>query len=219
MNELAKTIGGVEPAKTDAMVFPLMDEEVYPRLLDKDLMKDVYRKWMSDHSLTLEQAAVACGAPVETVLYWADVASWVEQRSRAVRVRVKEETAALENRRLAIRNNTVMEQVSMARGISEKVSEAIAKPKLTVAKKDGTAVEIDLSPRDLKELAEAGRAASDILGRFLGVAEAKPMNADGSDTKDDAPQARPLVVVVKGGGLPQVRMSATAAIIDVSGGQ
>jgi hypothetical protein len=136
-----------------------------------------------------------------------------------VRVRARESAAELENRRLAIRNNTVMEQVSMARGISEKVSEAISRPKHTVFKKDNTPVEVDLSPRDLKELAEAGRAASDILGRFLGVAEAKPVNADGSDTKDDTPQARPLVVVVKGGGLPQVRMSATADVIDVTGGQ
>lgn len=215
MNDLA-TREEFIPAKTDAAVFPLMDEEVYPELLNKDLMKDVYRKWMLEPSLSLEQAAIACGAPVQTVLYWADVASWVEQRSRAVKVRSREAAADLENKRLEIRNVTVMEQVSMAREISGKVSEAVSKPKISVLKKDGTAVEVDMSPRDLKELAEAGRAAADILGRFLGVAEAKPVNIDGSDTKDgDEKQARPLVVVVKGGGLPQVRMSGNADVINV----
>jgi hypothetical protein len=203
------------PAKTDAMVFPLMDEEVYPRLLDKDLMKDVYRKWMLEPSLTLEEAALQCGAPVQTVLYWADVASWVEQRARAVRVRSREAAASLENQRLEVRNVTVMEQVSMARSITDKVNEAVGKPKMTVLKKDGTAVEVDMSPRDLKELAEAGRAASEIIGKFLGVADAKPVNVDGSDTKTEESQTRPLVVVVKGGGLPQVRMSSNADVINV----
>lgn len=206
-----------ELATTDTKVFPLMDDEVYPGLMDKDLMKAVYRRWMSEESMKLEAAAAAEGADPRTVLYWADVGNWVEQRARAVRVRAREESAELETIRNGVRNEVVREQIKIARTLSDQVSSALARPKIAIATKKGVAQEVGLSPRDLKDLADTAKAAGEILGRFAGIAEAKPQDAAGGPTGDDEPKARPLVVVVKGGGLPQVRVTKAggADVIDV----
>lgn len=205
-------------AKADRDVFPLLNEEVYPELLNQDLIRDAYRAWMADETMTLEAAAEKVGAPAQTVLYWAETGDWIKHRTRAVRVRAQEAALMLELKRLAIRNEIVMDQVDLAVTMSKKIKEDLGKKRLVVVLKDGREVEVDIQPRDMKDYAEAMKAAGDTLGRFLQVAEAKPQAAPGDPEETGKTEGgRPLVVVVKGGGVPQVRMSAQegADVIDI----
>lgn len=208
--------------RKDSQVFPLADSEVFPGLDDVALLKDVYRKWMQDETISIDEAAVACGADPRTVAYWADKGDWLSHRLRTVRLRGKEAMLSLELKRQEMREDKVLQQIQIATDISVKIGKAINAPK-TVITRDGEALQVEHSAKDLKELAEAARASGEVLGRFLGVAESKPQAlpqdqaADGSEAGEEKTQ-RPLVVVVRGGGLPQVRMTETAKadIIDVS---
>jgi len=225
MEEIKAEIVTREPeeldVRKDSDVFPLADEAVFPGLTDVGLMKAAYRKWMESDSTTLDEAAEAAGADPRTVAYWADVGDWLTHRLRTIRVRGKESAIALERKRQEMREERVMKQIHLATSLGDKIHEAL-KHKKVVVTREGDTLQLELAPKELKELAEAAKASGDMLGRFLGIAEPKQQalpqdqNADGSDAGGEGSQ-RPLVVVVRGGGLPQIRMTPDnkGAVIDV----
>jgi len=198
---------------------PVPDADVYPGLMDAAKLKKVYKLWMSGAAdcATVAAAAAKAGVSEATALYWAERGDWLLQKRRLLKVRAGEQAVALENMRAGMRTEEAMAQIDAAQSLRKRASELLDGGPRTVLTKKGEAVEIDgLSPMDLKFLADSMKAGSDIIGRFMGIAEPRQGSAQETASGEEpeaVKKAAPLVIVVKGGGLPQVR--SPGKVIDV----
>lgn len=203
---------------------PVPDADVYPGLMDTAKMKEVYKYWVckAENCETVEEAAEKAGVCVETALYWAERGDWLQQKRRLLKVRAGEQAVALESKRVGMRTEEAMAQIDAAQKLRQAASEMLDGGERTVYDKKTKEDKIvsGLSPMDLKFIADSMKAGGDIIGRFMGMAEPKPGSdmaaATGQEAEDDGgKRMQPLVVVVKGGGLPQVRQTAQGKVIDV----
>ena len=202
----ASPVGLAMAGKRD---LPVPDADIYPGLEDAALMKEVYRAWMTGGGISLREAAEACGAAPETAVYWAERGDWMLQKRRMFKVQAQEAALGLEKMRAEKRTEECAKQIELAQALRGKAAGLLDNPAFTVFnKRTGEEVVVEsLTPQDLKFIADSAKAGSDIMARFLGVAEAKPGNeqAAAGEIEEEKKTAAPLVVVIKGGGLPPVR--------------
>lgn len=175
------------------------DEDLYPRLGDIDAMRLVYREFMRGGDL--EKVAANHGVDRRTVFKWAARGKWLETKREVLSAEEEYERQKLSELRIKERLPELESQIKAGRKLREAVELHLERPE-------------DLTPGQVMALGNALKAAGDNTVRALGVAES---GSTESDTKVAASKNPPLVVVVKGGGLPPVRQSGPGGveIIDV----
>lgn len=189
----------------DAVRCPVSDAEVYARLDDDGAMRAVYRDWITGDT-SLSDLAARHGVPEATVYYWAERGDWVSVKRRAVRVRAQESAMELERMRARERVGRSREQLDLAEKLRAEALRMLDGGPRTAMDRKGNAVEVELGPLDLKCIADAARVSADVTARFAGVSDPKPGSEPGeAAASGDGKTTAPLVVVVKGGGLPPPR--------------
>jgi hypothetical protein len=187
-----------EPRMSGAVRRALVpDDQMFPCLGNLALAKLAYTRYMTTDE-TADEVAKFVGVPAVTAQRWAALYDWASDRAALMKVRERDERHAVTMLRLAKRKAALEGQLEAGKKLREAV-------------KDELDQNAGLTPSNLKLLGDALRAASDVEGRGLGV------SADGASGREDANEntlqggpggKAPLVVVVQGGGLPNVRISA-----------
>jgi len=169
---------------------PVPDEEVYPGLMDTPKLNQCYVIFMKGGSF--EDCATTTGADLRTVARWAQQGSWIKARGEVERASAEEEAQRLDMLRREQRIPELEKQIDAGKKLRERVADILDSGD-------------ELTPGNLKMLGDALKAAGDNTVRALGVSEA-------GSTRDKADEEKsgkaPLVVLIQGGGLPPVRLSA-----------
>lgn len=185
-----------EPRMSGAVRRALVpDDQMFPCLGNLALAKLAYTRYMTTDE-TAEDVAKFVGVPAVTAQRWASLYDWAGDRAALMKVRERDERHAVTMLRLEKRKAALEGQIKAGKKLREAVN---------------TQLDEEQTPSGLKMLGDALKAASDVEGRGLGV------SADGASGREDANEnavqggpggKQPLVVVVQGGGLPNVRISA-----------
>jgi len=169
-------------------------DKLYPGLQNVEKMRMVWADFM--HGTSLEEVAAIHDVNERTVFKWAAHGKWVERRQDVEDARIAEQHQNLERLRSNKRFAAVENQVELGDRMHEIIKEA--------SERDG------LRPADIKNLAESHKAVSDTTFKALGFNESGGVNGVKSKTEEKAQV--PLVVVIKGGGLPDMKPNVTIDI-------
>ena len=164
------------------------DDEIYPELGNIDAMREVYKGFMLGGDL--ETVAANHGIVRRTAFKWAARGKWLDRRRESLEAEAEYERQRLTELRIKERIPELESQIKAGRRLREVVEEKL---------KDADS----LSPGQVMALGAALKSAGDNTVRALGVGES---GATDTSAADKAKSAAPLVVVVKGGGLPPVRV-------------
>lgn len=164
------------------------DGDIYPGVNDIGKMKLVYRDFMKGGDLV--EIAGIHGVNTRTAMKWAENGQWVRRRKGVENAALEEEQQQIEALRLRHRKKSIEQQIESSRKLRGRIDSAVEDEELT--------------PGQLKQLAEAHKATADVESRALGMNESG-LSASQQEgrAKADAENRRPLVLVVPGGGLPQ----------------
>jgi hypothetical protein len=169
------------------------DEDIYPGYADRDLQLLVYRDFMRGGDL--QEVAAGFGVARRTALKWAQVGRWVSERRKVEDTAAEAERLDIQNLRLEKRLPELKAQIETGVRLRKRIDELLDDE------------DREWTPGHLMQLGTAVKAAGDNMFRTLGVNEAGATG--GAEDLEDGKKAgkAPLVVVVQGGGLPQVRRS------------
>lgn len=172
----------------DAGIAPLPDAQVFPGLYNSEAQREAYRLFMTERA-DVKDIVTAVEVPLITVLEWIRLGAWAKRRSKLLAVQEQTEAQLIAKERIEKRRQVLEEQAAVGKKLRE-TAEAM------IDQVDNT--------QGLKNLGETIKAATDVEARALGIDD---RGATVSEDQDDAAGAgkAPLVVIVQGGGLPQVR--------------
>lgn len=194
----------VPDARPGRAMIPAHDETLYPQLRDTGLARKVHDEFISA-GLDSDVVTVAAshGVCEQTALLWASQGRWLHEKRELVRAASDAEALRLETRRSRERSQALESQIKSSKRLRKQVDRALDQND-------------EFRPQDLKFLAEALKCMSDVDNRALGMDANGATPAARQEAGDDGKEkAKPLVVVVQGGGIPLVRKDPAEKVIDV----
>ena len=173
-----------------ALLSPLPDDVVFEKLYDARAQREAYRLFISEQE-DVPKIAEKVGVPTITLLEWMRLGAWVSRRAKLFSLQEQAESQILSKDRMAKRRKAIESQAKSGRALQERAEQMVDRAD---------------SADGLKKLGDAMKAGADIEARALGMNEqgstsAEVQEGSGGDGKS------PLVVIIQGGGLPQVQQS------------
>jgi hypothetical protein len=186
----------VRPPPVKDLVLPALpsDTTIFTGYLDSVLRDRVYARYLTTDD-PLDEIAMQLKVPIVTALRWASQGSWPAERSKLLRVRERDEATRITRTRMEKRHDEIAGQMQSSTRLREAVN-----AKLEDAD--------NLTPMQLDQLGKALKSASDVSGRAHGIDDAGRTNIDDPEQGGVAGNGKqPLVIVIPGGGLPEIRRS------------
>jgi transposase len=161
------------------------DEELFQDMLNEEARTKAYVRYMQEQSP--QEIAAEIGVSVQVVRRWIVKDRWSERLRQVRQQRVEEEQIALDVFRGTNRLTEIQEQLKAGRSGRELVQRMLD---------DG-----GLNSSQIKQLADALRAFSDVAARAVGVGEVvEQKNTDGDGAGGGGKIRPPQVVIVAGDG-------------------
>lgn len=207
---------GIERAVTSGGPVEVIDRSPRIRVPAHRIFKDLdnigkqttaYELFFTDTTITPEQIAEKVKVPVLTVCKWIRDGEWMLERAELLAVVTGAEAMEIARDRVARRRTAMTEQADIGKKIRDRVKAELE----TAESEDGKPLTA-LGGKTLEGYAKAAQAGTDIEARALGVTKDGETvdQVRGRDRQEAAAGAKgggkaPLVVIIPGGGLPQVK--------------
>ena len=188
--------------RTEGHYLNLSEAHIYKDVMNLVKAKDAFLLFMKGGGL--KDIALEIEIELRTVLRWADVGDWVKRRQGVEDVLIEQEAQDLNRIRVEKRQEALKRQIAISDAILDKVGKAVSDD------------EIFYKPSELKMLGEAMRNVTEAQHKALGLGQSGETPGSAKQKEDDGAKDKPpLVVVVRGGGLPDIRQSDGQTVIDV----
>lgn len=178
----------------------LSDERIYPKVKDLKLMSEAYYRFMTDGG-TLQEIAADMDIVQRTVFKWADVGGWVARRQSIEDVPLDQEKQLIDRRLLEKREEVLTQQLATGESLMSQVKKQI--------EAGG-----QYKPNELKLLGDSFKSVAEVQLKALGM-DGKEGMARRADRDEGSGGKTPLVIVVKGAGLPDIRQSGDTTVVEV----
>lgn len=183
----------------------LADEQIYPGVRNLGDARDVYYQFMRGN-VKLKDIALEKGIDERTVLKWAATGDWIKRRQGIEDVSLAEEEQRLNRIRMEQREPTLMAQLAAGERVMGKVAEM------------ATDEDVNYKPSELKMLSEALKNTIEGQHKALGITDTGIAGSPSAKKKEEeANGKKPLVVVVKGAGLPEMRQAEGSGATENNG--
>jgi len=180
----------------------LSEAHIYKDVMNLLKAKDAYRLFMQGGGL--KEIAEEIGIELRTVLRWASVGTWVQRRQSVEDVLIEQEAQDLNRMRVEKRQDALRRQIAISDALLDKLSTAV------------TSDDTYYKPSELKMLSESVRNTAESQQKALGLGLSGETSGSARQKEDEASKGKPpLVVVVRGGGLPDIRRADGQTTIDV----
>ena len=160
------------------------DEELFEDMCNEEARTASYVRYMQEE--TPQEIAAQVGIPVAVIRRWIIKDRWNDRLKAVRQQRLEEEQIALETFRGTNRLEEIQEQLKAGRSGRELVQQMLS--------------EGGLGPGQIKQLADALRAFSDVAARAVGVGEVVEQKNTDSDSVNSGKIRPPQVVIVAGEG-------------------